>query len=217
MKKLNLILSKALMVLVSIFVMSACVATKPDAQTAPSKSVKRTVNPSFDCNNAELSSIEQLVCQDNVLAQFDQQLGNVYQQALAKVQGQMLDLLKSEQRGWIKGRDECWKADDKVQCTSDMYHMRIAELQARFKLVDSIGPITYQCAEPANGELSVTFYQSEPATLIASWNNSMSLMYIEPAASGAKYQGRNTLFWEHQGEAKVKWGPDSPEAICKKQ
>ncbi|WP_416305840.1 MliC family protein [Neptunicella sp. SCSIO 80796] len=198
----------------SILMVTTCLAM---AQDADDSSLTSTANPSFDCSSDELSSIEKMVCQDKILAEFDQQLANIYQQAKGKVKGQMLELLTAEQRGWIKGRDECWKAEKKTECVSDMYHMRTAELQARFKLVDSNGPVTFECEVPNNNELSVTFYHSDPATIIASWQNSMSLMYIEPAASGAKYQGRNTLFWEHQGEAKLKWGAESPEFKCKKK
>jgi membrane-bound inhibitor of C-type lysozyme len=61
-----------------------------------------------------------------------------------------------------------------------------------------------------------TFYPTEPATLIAERGDSVSLMYQVVSASGAKYEGRNELFWEHQGEATIRWGFEAPEMHCKK-
>ena len=109
----------------------------------------------------------------------------------------------TEQRGWIKGRNDCWKADDKKGCAKTEYQRRIAELQAHYQLVESIGPIRFQCGDSPADELIVTFYESDSPTLIAERGDSVSLMYQVPAASGSKYEGRNESFWEHQGEASV--------------
>jgi len=40
-------------------------------------------------------------------------------------------------------------------------------------------------------------------------------MYQQPSASGARYQGRNETFWEHQGVAAITWGYGAPEMHCK--
>jgi len=29
------------------------------------------------------------------------------------------------------------------------------------------------------------------------------------------YEGRNEMFWEHQGEARIVWGYQAPEMTCK--
>ncbi|MNW23179.1 Membrane-bound lysozyme-inhibitor of c-type lysozyme [compost metagenome] len=52
--------------------------------------------------------------------------------------------------------------------------------------------------------------------MIAERGDEVSLMYSQPAASGARYQGRNESFWEHQGEARVTWGYGAPEMTCRK-
>ena len=56
---------------------------------------------------------------------------------------------------------------------------------------------------------------------IAGFNNefaersdSVSLMYFQPSGSGAKYQGRNETFWEHQGETSITWGYGAPQMRC---
>jgi uncharacterized protein len=43
-------------------------------------------------------------------------------------------MLKAHQRGWIKGRNECWKADDEKKCMADEYRLRIKELKEKYGL-----------------------------------------------------------------------------------
>lgn len=173
--------------------------------------------PSFACDAVRPGSIEAMICEDRELSALDQRLAGVYAAASAKAANEHPPRLKAEQRGWIKGRDECWKSDDKSGCVRDAYLRRIAELQARYLLVPANGPVRYACdGNPAN-EVVVTFFQTEPKTLIAERGDSVSLMYLQPSGSGTKYQGRNEMFWEHQGEAVIQWGYGAPEMRCKKQ
>ena len=37
--------------------------------------------------------------------------------------------LKAVQRGWVKGRNECWKSTDPISCIKGEYQLRINELQ----------------------------------------------------------------------------------------
>ena len=39
--------------------------------------------------------------------------------------------LKAEQRGWIKGRNDCWKTSDQRGCIKSAYEERISELENR--------------------------------------------------------------------------------------
>ncbi len=171
--------------------------------------------PSFDCHTVEAGSIESLVCTDSGLSALDRQLAQVYAEASKKAVNEHPPLLKAEQRGWVKGRDDCWKSDDKRACVETEYRRRIAELQARYRLVPSTGPFTFVCDPPAGGEVVITHFRTDPPTLIAERGDSVSLMYVQPSGSGARYQGRNESFWEHQGEATVTWGYGAPEMRCR--
>ncbi|WP_394560966.1 MliC family protein [Aquipseudomonas alcaligenes] len=170
--------------------------------------------PSFDCAKVEAGSIAELVCQTPQLAQLDVKLAEVYQQASAKAQNEHPPMLKAEQRGWLKGRDECWKADDKPQCVADSYTRRIAELQARYQLIAGKGPVFYQCDGQPAKEVVATYYATEPPTALVEFGDSSSLMYLQPSGAGARYQGQNESLWEHQGEAVVTWGYQAPEMRC---
>jgi len=45
--------------------------------------------------------------------------------------------------------------------------------------------------------------------------DNISLMYLQPGGSGARYRGRNETLWEHQGEALITRGYSAPEMRCK--
>ncbi len=179
--------------------------------------VARADRPSFDCSSVEAGSMEAMVCEDAELSELDLKLAEVYGQALDKATNEHPPVLKAEQRGWIKGRNECWKSADQRQCVEDAYVARIAELQARYRLVPGVGPFAYACDGNPADEIVVTFFSTDPPTLIAERGDSVSLMYLQPSGSGSRYQGRNESFWEHQGEARVTWGYDAPEIRCVKK
>lgn len=172
--------------------------------------------PSFSCRGVEAGSIQETICRDAALAALDRRLAAVYAAAARKARNEHPPVLKAEQRGWIKGRDDCWKSDDRRRCVEEEYRRRIAELQARYRLVPSIGPVTFVCDPPAGGEVVTTFFQTDPQTMIAERGDRVALMYVQPSGSGARYQGRNDSFWEHQGAAAITWGSGAPEMRCRK-
>ncbi len=170
--------------------------------------------PSFNCQARDLARAARLVCQDPALAALDRQLAQVYAQARAKAKNEHPPVLKATQRGWVKGRDDCWKADDLRACVLASYQQRIVELQARYRLVAMRGPFRWVCeGQPAN-ELVVRYFATQPPALIAERGDQSALMTQVMAASGAHYEGPNESFWEHHGEAQVRWGADAPEMRC---
>jgi uncharacterized protein len=177
--------------------------------------VKAIAGPSYDCGKVEPGSIEELVCKDTELSTLDTKLAEVYSKAVQKAVNEHPPVLKAEQRGWIKGRNECWKSEDVSACVKEHYLHRIAELQARYQLISGKGPYTYVCEDNPVNVVIVTFFPTDPPTLIAERGDSVSMMYLQPSASGTKYAGRNEIFWEHQREASITWGYDAKEMKCK--
>ena len=194
--------------IISILLLLACT-------DAPMASVSEATGPSFDCSKVEAGSIEEMICKDEGLAALDQKLAMVYSEASRKAVNEHPPVLKAEQRGWIKGRNECWKSDDRRRCVESEYLQRIAELQARYRLVSSSKPVFYVCDGDPRNEVIATFFKTDPPTLIAERGDQVSLMHLQPAASGSKYQGRNESLWEHHGDAIITWGYGSPEMRCK--
>jgi uncharacterized protein len=95
--------------------------------------------PAFDCSKAE-SSAEKLVCDDADLAALDRRLADRFAAAVDVAEGLDVDAeestntLRAMQRGWISGRDECWKEPDLRVCVETRYLQREAELVAEFML-----------------------------------------------------------------------------------
>jgi uncharacterized protein len=173
--------------------------------------------PAFDCTPVEAGSIEALVCASPELSALDRQLAAAYAAARAKAGNEHPPTLTVEQRGWVKGRNDCWKADDKTACVREAYRLRTAELQARYRLLPGRGPVTYVCdGQPANVVVAM-FFATDPPSAIVERGDSVSMMFLQPSASGARYAGRNESLWEHQGQARVTWGYGAPEMTCSVQ
>jgi uncharacterized protein len=174
---------------------------------------QETSSPSFDCAGVAADSIEGLVCSDADLSALDRSLADTYATAMAKATD-TASLLRTEQRGWISGRDDCWKSDDEAACVRTEYERRIAELQATYRLVASTGPVFYACDGNVANEVVATFFETEPPTLIAERGDSVSLMFLERSASGSRYAGRNESLWSRGNEALVVWGYEAPRMRC---
>ena len=179
----------------------------------------RAEGPAFDCAKAD-GAVEELICQDEGLAALDRTLDGVYKAALAKAGNERPPVLKAEQRGWIGGRNDCWKAqgpDDPVfltaswqatsvrECVEGQYRIRISELQALYRLVPGKGPVFYACeGNPAN-EVVATFFQTDPPTARLERGDRAVTAWLVPAGSGSKYEGQNLEFWSKGDDATVTW------------
>ncbi|HEH9406339.1 TPA: MliC family protein [Aeromonas bestiarum] len=161
--------------------------------------------PSFDCAKAA-GATETLICKDAALAALDNELAALYPKALANLSPEQLKTEKAMQRGWIKGRNDCWKAKDLRQCVEENYQQRITELQIKGGQLTVPTPVDYQCGK--NVTLSTYFYNDAklPAAVInLSEGDSQQqvLAYEAPSASGARYEGQNLSLFTKGTEASL--------------
>lgn len=171
-----------------------------------------TTDNQINCQAKDLGTVDQLICSDPELLKQDQQLAEVYQQALAKAANEKPPLLKAEQRGWVKGKADCWKEEDKKACASTLYTQRISELQARYELLPASKKLLLSCDNNPANEISVRYYPTTPATLIADYGDQVSLMYQQADQS---YVGRNEKLSKQNGVFTVQWGYEAPLMSCK--
>jgi uncharacterized protein len=87
-------------------------------------------DPSFRCSKVA-HEVEDLICKDAELADLDRELSQLYGVVLRHTPPSQQNLLKSEQRGWFKGRNDCWKDSDQRGCVKTAYEDRIHELRDR--------------------------------------------------------------------------------------
>jgi len=176
----------------------------------------RAQGPSFDCSGVAAGSVEALVCADAGLAALDRELAGAYAEAFHQEAGERPAAFKAEQRGWIKGRNGCAKGAGQRQCVADSYRLRIAELTARYGLIPPVGEARFTCEDDPGRMVLVRFFATDPGTLVAERRGLSLLMFSVRSGSGARYQGRGTEFWEHQGEALADWGHGAPQVRCVK-
>lgn len=169
-------------------------ATAPAANVAAPETTPALAPPSFDCAKAA-SEAEKLVCTDAELAALDRQLATRYAEAK--------DADPAMQRGWVKGRDECWKADDVRLCVLESYRTRLVELAIHAPGLVVPKAVEYRCDDNSK-PFTMTFYNDlDPAAAVMTWGNDQAIVFPQPAASGAKYGRSGIEYWEHQGEASV--------------
>lgn len=175
--------------------------------------------PAFDCAKAT-GSVEKLICGDEKLAALDRKLDGVYKAAMARAKDGMANTLRVEQRGWVKGRDECWKAKDAAnpvflteswqatserECVDAQYRVRISELQVRWRLMPADKPVFFSCENNPANEVVATFFDTDPPAASVERGDQTVIAWRVPTASGAKYEGQNVTFWTKGSEATVTW------------
>lgn len=175
-------------------------------------------SPSFDCAKAS-HEIELLICKDETLAKLDHKLADTFAQAVARVKEMPnskteLKNMKAYQRGWIGGRNDCWKAEEKRQCTLDSYQRRIAELQARYMLVKAQKPVFYTCNDNPADEIVATFMESAPSSVRLERGDRTEIAIQSISADGARYTGDFGLeLWTKGNNAMVTW-PQGTQFNC---
>lgn len=175
------------------------VAGEPTAPTAVPPPTG-PVTPSFDCAKAE-SEAETMVCADYGLAALDNRLAEVYAAELAKPDA--VKDLAARQRGWVKGRDECWKADDKKLCVEEEYRTRIAELQINSPGAMAASAVGFRCDDNSKPFTMAYYNELDDKPAVITLGNDQAIIFPQPAASGTQYGRKGITYREHQGKANV--------------
>lgn len=183
------------------------------ALAALAPALAAAASPSFDCRQAR-GSVQALICRDDALAALDRQLVHTFAEARRQAADESRPALRGEQRGWLKGRDACWKADDQRACVESSYRHRIAELQARYRLVPAAGSARYACDDRPGDVVTATYFKTEPPTLVARRGDETAVMFVATSGSGARYEAGDLMLWEHQGQARIRWGRGAEEIVC---
>ncbi|MGH8439145.1 MAG: MliC family protein [Pseudomonas sp.] len=159
--------------------------------------------PSFSCDKAEGVALK--VCQSPQLSKLDRDLAALYKRVLGQADSDSQKQLKATQRGWIKGRDECWKASDVDACVLEQYQVRMVKLQIQSGAVWVPAAVEFDCNDDSKPFTAVFYNQLEPQAAVLTYGGDQTIAIALPSGSGSKYGAQGVEFWEHQGEAKVKW------------
>lgn len=179
--------------------------------------------PSFDCSNPA-SGAEEAVCGSDALAAFDVELDRLYRAAVdgPHMTPERLDELKATQRGWIKGRDDCWKASVGLEaCIQADYAQRIYELRqgysdARADEGASNGPFPWVCSGMDVPVSSVFIDGPQPVVTLQFGDNWLVLPQVR-SGSGARYATdapQAASFWT-KGDEAMFVAPGAAETDCR--
>lgn len=188
--------------------------------------------PTFDCRKAQ-GEVEKLICSDASLAALDRRLADVFKAATAKAKDEPAKLLRAEQRGWVKGRNDCWKAngqqtwitatwtvDTVPACVDAQYRLRTSELQAVWRLLPP-KTVFHVCQNNLANQIVANFFETDPATIRLERGDRTATLWLVGAPGEGKYEGQNVGL-VHQGtEVKVTWlntrSGKTEELQCKAQ
>lgn len=170
--------------------------------------------PSFDCEAASTSA-EELVCWDPELAALDRRLQASFGAAVAAAEARLLAALpdlRAMQRGWVKGRDDCWKGRDLRDCVEFNYLHREAQLVAAWSLDEPVWVATYDCGE--GPEARISFYETELRSVRIERGAETDVAVADPTAEKARYRSDlgSTLLVDGD-DAWLQW-LDGPEEAC---
>jgi uncharacterized protein len=146
--------------------------------------------PAFNCKAKDLSSAEKLICEDAELSKMDRELSAVFAQAKAIDEKVVKGTLPAEQRGWIKGRNDCWKESDLRACLVKTYLRRTAELQAKYKLLSPVATTSYTCENNPAHELIVSYFATTQRAAVAEHGDDVFYLFED---AKDHYQGGNEI------------------------
>ncbi|MCB2106656.1 MAG: MliC family protein [Rhodobacteraceae bacterium] len=182
--------------------------------------------PSFDCAAAK-SSAEKIVCTNDRIAHLDRELARLFGLALEQP-----DLgparqkeLRAMQRGWIKGRDDCWKSTLGLEsCVIEEYAFRIHDLRRSYAHARSddnagvsVGPLAYRC-DGLDALISAMFINADPPMVSLNWRETWRTLTQARSGSGARYVNESYpdgayQFWI-KGDSALLNLPGQPDLSC---
>ncbi|MEX0338837.1 MAG: MliC family protein [Arenibacterium sp.] len=178
--------------------------------------------PSFDCAKA-VGSVETLICSDEALAGLDQRLAMRFKEALSAIRALQSGAKEAEaelrayQRGWIGGRNDCYKASDQRACVEAAYLIRENELVTQWMLVPPVATEFWTCSGSPANELVVMRFDTELPSLRLEYGDSIASASQTPVASGVRYEADfGRAFWMKGDDATLTW-PEGTEQSCKRR
>ncbi len=159
---------------------------------------------SFNCSKAT-NAVEKMICSDDELKALDSKMASFYSRALAKSSAKDKRMLRTEQVGWLKARNQCAGRDGMKACIGEFYEQRISRLDpiaggpSQEPAAAASTKVIYSCNDNIVAQVVATFTGAEKARVEfadSTWN----LTRVQ-SGSGAKYANKDVMFWSKGSEA----------------
>ncbi len=174
--------------------------------------------PSVDCAGAQGAAA--LVCDDAGLSALDRRLSDLYRAALEAARGrgegaaEAEATLKATQRGWIKGRDECWKADDEPACVRAAYERRSALLVAAWMLETPASVEAWVCGDAPGPNLTVMAFSGDSPAGRLEYGDRVEAAQRIATQGGERHEGSFGVSFERNGDGgRLEW-PQGTVTAC---
>lgn len=177
--------------------------------------------PSFDCRQAT-HEIEKLVCSDAKLSALDQQMAELFSQAMRRAGPADKPELLAEQRGWIKNRNGCaQRSEPRKNCVAEHYSQRNSRLE------DLLAASSGDSGSTDAGSTAVRLQCDDGVPIMAVYRTGTAAsvqitrgerIWVLPAVtagSGARYAQDGIVFWTKGGEARFEQGEHS--SVCRER
>lgn len=171
--------------------------------------VAQAAEPSFDCSGVGEGSAEAMICADEGLAALDREVARLYAKIEAQTTVEDFRMIRAYQRGWIKGRNEAWKAADPRLHVETAYRERIAVLSVQAGEVEVPPYVGYECAGGEFQWLTAVFYETEPPVGVftrspgGDWPQYIAVGWEDDGA--IHYNTGGLDFIEREGAAEMIW------------
>jgi uncharacterized protein len=180
--------------------------------------------PSFNCDKPA-NDAEAMICKDDQLAALDRETDRLFRLARdgkSITPDQRKELVAIE-RGFIKGRDDCWKDSDPRACVVTNYVTRISELRQDYPdtrsgdaMGASVGPFAVRCPG-IDADIAASFINIDPMYAYLSWPDNALVFTQAQSGSGARYTATTASgtaeFWQKGPEATLTL-PGKPQMTC---
>jgi uncharacterized protein len=166
----------------------------------------------YDCDTA-VTPLDKLICNDDDLAFLNLTMKENYEAAIASLDvatqnDKRLKALEAQQKAWKEKSGACAKAADVKGCVLDVYHTRIAELQARYLLIKGGEPRFFECNDDPENDVVATFFNGAKPAVRLERGEKVAVGTVTPSSDGAKYTGNDgVVFWVKGKRAKLDWPP----------
>ena len=169
------------------------------------------VGPSFDCAKATAKA-EAMVCGDAGLAALDRTLAVAYRKAMGSWPAGEVAKQRTAQRAWLAARNKCGRPE----CVRSAYQRRLIEVQITSGQLEVPTAIGFVCKGHEGEPFTAVFYnQTDPHSVVLTFGDQQVIAFGEPSGSGSKYTAPNVEYWEHDGEAAVRWGNVSMTCVSR--
>ena len=201
-----------LLVLCSLALLSAC---KQTVEVTEDQSGTKVVEKTAPVACAEYSQhLDILLCKNEDLGDLAASLASLNAKAGLTYSAGDLNTLKADQVDWDKVNSACMDSIDTLECVRVNYQSRISALQIGTASTEISSSANYLCDADKHDYITAVFYNRTelPTVVLTRVSDSVDgqiMAFSVPSGSGAKYQGKDVMFWSKGDEAQVLWGDDS--------